>query len=163
MVHVVFMVGVLLAHVGGPFRRVSAGPVSFELPASWRRGNQQGSTRFETSDGGAYVIVDVNPVETQGLSGEECLQRILKKLPDGAKWRPAKASSLPMAEFVAFDYSANAEELIRTTQWVGCNGSVALAITMQLEISVNQYYGAVGEHLLETLRIDADGALEKSP
>ncbi|MFN0064032.1 MAG: hypothetical protein ACKVPX_16110 [Myxococcaceae bacterium] len=150
----VLLTAVLLhqrAPAPAPVRSFDAGPLALELPVTWRASRQGDSFRFDASGGRAFLLIDISQVETKGLSSEECLERVLAKLPVHTQAR-RQVGVWPGARLESWDRSANAEQTMLTQTFFACDGKQAFSILFYLPLTELTYWRSVAERAIASLK-----------
>src|SRR4051812_7041393 len=98
------LASVLLGQAVGPVVRHRVGPLSFELPGSWRQTSRNKQTvQFDAPTGDAYLLVDIDRVQTPDLTPEACLDIVLTRLAAGPNWKRKTLDIFAAAHQVNFD------------------------------------------------------------
>jgi hypothetical protein len=144
--------GLIVGHPIGNTTRHYIGPISFELPSSWRVSSRATSVTFDAPDGRAYLMVDADAVERTDLTGEACLDIILERLAAGPSWRKKSIDAFAAAEERLIDRSADLTNQAVVNRVVGCDGHFSWSLVMFTELAASTYYGQVIAHVTETLK-----------
>ena len=147
-----FLIPLLLAYPIGPVARHKVGPLSFELPVTWREGSRSEGIEFDSGEGGASLFINVSPVERQGMAATECLDIVLKRLAAGPEWHKRKLDTFETAYVSAYERTANNSTSVRVDRLVGCDGKVAWSMIFFLDLSYTGYYGFVVSNVQDSLR-----------
>ena len=124
-------------------------PIRISVPADFAHTEEGATHRFSAKEGEAFFEVDVGKVQTAGMKGEVCRDKITKGI--GGKFTKLVLGGQPAAKKVVTDKNKAKEEFV-THLYVGCDGSTTWSMSFHvLKAKTDQYLPLAGK-IAETIQ-----------
>jgi hypothetical protein len=135
--------------------RLSVGPLGLDIPVGWRRTWRFGTSRFDSPDGAAYLLIDTSSTLTPNLDPEECLDKLLRNLGGRHRWREIAVDGNPAAEQVVVENSQLGNWSVVTARYVGCDGNATWSMMFQGDrIRTQGTFEVVVRQIVESVRYE---------
>jgi hypothetical protein len=129
--------------------------VSLMVPAAWNKSVEDGSHKFMAPSGDAYFVVDVGAVQTRGMDGQTCVNKILANI-GGQGWERINVGSSPAAKQVVTDAAEGSGE-VETVSYVGCDGKTTWSVIFHIEKKKRERFAPLAAQVAESVKYTKAG------
>jgi hypothetical protein len=128
--------------------------VSLTVPAAWTKSVEEGSHKFMAPSGEAYFVVDVGAVQSKGMDGQTCVNKILANI-GGQGWERINVGAAPAARQVVTD--ASAEGSVETVSYVGCDGKTTWSVIFHIDKKKRERFAPLAAQVAESVKYARTG------
>jgi len=140
-----------LALGAGELTEAQVGAITLKVPGTWQRREVEGTTRFASPSGEAYIDMDVGQVQRKGgMPAAECLKKILAGM-GSPGFKKTKAGGQPAAaskEIV--DTDDQGKKFVGLT-YVGCDGKTTWSMQFHVVDAKRAEFIPVADQVLKSL------------
>jgi hypothetical protein len=131
--------------------------VSLMVPAAWQKSVEDGSHKFMAPSGDAYFVVDVGAVQSKGMDGQACVNKILANLGGGQSWERVNVGSAPAAKLVVTDVAPDNKGEVETVSYVGCDGRTTWSVIFHIDKKKRERFAPLATQVAESVKYARTG------
>jgi hypothetical protein len=153
----------LLLSASDSLGAVKVGELSIRLPREskdWKwtdadDANGKGKS-LQSADGEGQIELNVYPVDPV-RPAKECIEQLVKALPDGAGYEATMVGASPAYKKIAQDYVGEGEAAkkesnrVNTVSYVGCDGKIKWIMSMTSKSSKASRFGPLLKKIVESI------------
>jgi len=145
------VLALLLTAAADELAKTQVKALDLMTPAAWKKTDNEGTARFAAPSGEAFFDLDVGTVQTEGMSAEVCLGKILTAMGGGEDFERLVINGTPAARKVEVDTDEGGKQFVTHT-YVGCSGRTTWSLLFHMVDAKKDRYAKLADQVVRSIR-----------